>query len=129
MPQYRRCRPEDSAIPTALRAQENKARNCTRQLPVVSICRLVPARETDPVAPKVLREPWRALTLAMESQRVGRVTAAAAAGAPEYRRVVLDRSRWCTADQNHSRPTKVLRPILWKSPSSRTRFIRTKLAV
>jgi len=51
------------------------------------------------------------------------------AGSPEYRRVVLDRSRWCTADQNYRRPTKVLRPIPWKSPSSRTRFIRTKLAV
>src|ERR1700730_14910804 len=106
MPQYRRCRPEDSAIPTALRAQENKVRKCTRQLPVHPDRRLVPAGETGRVAPKVLREPWRALTLAMESQRVGRVTAAAAAGAPGYRRVVLDRSRWWTAGQNHSRLTK-----------------------
>ena len=41
----------------------------------------------------------------MESQPVGWGTAAAAVGAPQYRRVVLDRSRWRTTDQNYSRPT------------------------
>src|SRR5260370_3566373 len=81
----RRCRPADSAIPAALRGQETREQNCMPRLPVVSICRLVPVREMDLVAPKVRRVPWRVLTLAMESQRVGWGTAAAAVAAPEYR--------------------------------------------
>src|SRR5260370_40306431 len=125
----RRCRPADSAIPAALRGQETREQNCMPRLPVVSICRLDPCQEMDLVAPKVRRVPWRLLTLAMESQRVGWGTAAAAVAASEYRPAVLDRSRWGTADQNYSWPTKALRPIPWRSPSSRARFIPTKPAV